>query len=205
MSLDPATLKRLSRELDSPRLLEDARRLLDQIKRTIVAESLGKGVDLGSLHLSCLALQLPFAKSGLIVVGRMGVVPLRERAEQSAELLVNSLGSELPESVLDPCTALLRAACQKSPPTPEARVLADAVNLEDFGVTGLLLSFARLLNTGQGVEQLRESITKRDQYGYFSARIQSGFFFASSRKMADSRLRHMLEAAKCIELETAGE
>jgi hypothetical protein len=101
MSLDASILKRLARELDSPRLVDDAKRLMDRVKKLAVAEGASKSLELSAMQVACHALQLPFAKDGLIVVGRMGVIPLRERAEQSAELLVNQLGAELDEKLVD--------------------------------------------------------------------------------------------------------
>ncbi|WP_288026036.1 hypothetical protein, partial [Arthrobacter sp.] len=71
--------------------------------------------------------------------------------------------------------------------SPEARLLADAVNLEDFGLTGLLSLMTTLAIAGDGISQLLDACSTREQYGYWDARL-SRFHFPAARDLATQRL-----------------
>src|SRR5688572_25542653 len=93
--------------------------------------------------------------------GRLGRTSLRDRTEQSAELLVSLLGDEIDESLLDRATRLLHETPQRSPMLDEARLLADAVNLDDFGASGLVQQMVHLTRQGEGLAQLIEGCGAR--------------------------------------------
>jgi hypothetical protein len=80
----------------------------------------------------------------------------------------------------------------------EARILADAVNLDDFGVIGLLMQMIQLTRLGDGITQLADGSEKRDQYGYWEARLKDGFHFEPVRKLARKRLEHARQSAKML-------
>ena len=99
---------------------------------------------------------------------------LRDRAEQSAELLVGLLGDEIDERLLDGATRLLHEMPQRSPMLDEAKLLADAVNLDDFGASGLVQQMGQLTRQGEGLKQLIEGCAAREKYGYWDARLKDG-------------------------------
>ena len=66
----------------------------------------------------------------------------------------------------------------------EAKLLADALNLDDFGVIGLVSSAIQLGRQGDGVNQVAEGSEKREQYGYWEARLKDGFHFEPVRQIA---------------------
>jgi hypothetical protein len=80
----------------------------------------------------------------------------------------------------------------------EARVLADAVNLEDFGISGLVQLMVPLTLQGGGVAQLVEALEKRDQYGYWDARLKESFQFDVTRDIARKRLERARRAAEAL-------
>ena len=64
------------------------------------------------------------------------------------------------------------------------------MNLEDFGVTGLLLQAIQLCRAGCGVAEIVDGQEKREQYGYWEVRLKDGFHFEPVRRLARQRLEH---------------
>jgi len=170
------------------RLLDDAHRLWCRTERFLAMELIGHSTDVDAMELACYALQLPLRQIKMLPTGRLGRTNLRDRAEQSAELLVGLLGDQIDESLLDRTTRLLHELPQRSPVLDEAKVLADALNLEDFGVTGLFLQSIQTSRQGDGLIQLAQGCEMREQYGYWEARLKDGFHFEPVRQIAAQRL-----------------
>src|SRR5690348_1540766 len=128
MSLESKIQKELARALESvdeqsvhgPRLVDDARRLWERIQRFIKMD-LAAEPDLGALELACYALQLPMRQAKPPSSGRLGRTNLRERAEQSAELLVSTIGENVDEDLLDRTTRLLQEMPHRPPMLEDAR------------------------------------------------------------------------------------
>jgi hypothetical protein len=168
-------------EAIGPRLVSDARRLWNRLGSFLAMKLVSPSVDEDSLELACYALQLP--------VGRQKTRGnLRQRCEQAAELLVGLLSGPVEEKVLDRVGRLLLETPQKSPMLDEARLLADAVNLDDFGITGFLAQAAQLGLCGQGVADIALAWDKTEQYGYWEARLKDGFHFEPVSVIARRRL-----------------
>jgi hypothetical protein len=173
------------------RLLDDAQRLCSRIKRLLEMKLLPEEVDPAALELACHALQLPMRSVvKQSTAGKLGRTNLRERAEQAAEMLVGLLTGHVDEALLERVTQLLHEMPQRNPSLDEAKLLADAVNLDDFGVTGLLLQAIQLSRTGGGVAQTLDGLEKREMYGYWDARLKEGFHFEPVRQIARQRLEH---------------
>jgi hypothetical protein len=80
----------------------------------------------------------------------------------------------------------------------DAKLLADALNLEDFGVIGLMMQMTHLARQGDGVLQLSDGAEKREQYGYWDARLKDGFHFEPVRQIARRRLEHARRVATML-------
>jgi hypothetical protein len=175
-----------------PRLLDDAERLWSRIEHFIAMRLVHEGLDREALELACYAMQLPARKGKSSAAGRGGTAraTLRDRAEESAELLVGIAGPDVDESLLDRATRILQEMPHRSPMLDEAKLLADAVNLEDFGAIGLFVQSIQLARAGEGVAQLAEGCEKREQYGYWDARLKDGFHFDAVRQIALQRLHN---------------
>jgi hypothetical protein len=171
-----------------PRLLDDAERLWRRIQHFISMRLVHEGLDAEALELACYAMQLPNRKKAP-PAGRPMRSTLRDRAEEAAELLVGISGPDVDESLLDRATRILQEMPHRSPMLDEAKLLADAVNLEDFGVIGILGQTIQLARAGEGVEQVAEGCDKREQYGYWDARLKDGFHFEAVRQIALRRLQ----------------
>lgn len=206
MSLQPDLRKRLEKVLSTlddqgslgPRLRGDAARLWRRISKWLSINLIGPGAEVDALELACYALQLPPRQGRGVMSGRLGRTNLRERCEQAAELLVSLMASDIEESLLDRTTRLLHEIPQRQPVLDEAKILADAINLEDFGVIGLVLQTVQLALQGEGVGDLAAAMEKREEYGYWEARLKDGFHFEQIRAIAMKRLASARKVAKIL-------
>jgi hypothetical protein len=211
MSLDGKLHKRLERALrvvddhgtTGSRLLDDAQRLWQRVQKFLALGLIAHTAQEDALELGCHALQLPFRQNVVPAVGKLGRTNLKERSEQAAEMLVSQLGDEIEESLLDRSARLLHELPHRFPTLDEAKLLADALNLEDFGVTGMIQQTVQLARQGEGLMQVAEGAEKREQYGYWDARLKDGFHFEPVRQMALRRLENARAAAKLLVEELA--
>ena len=206
MSLQPILRKRLEQVLSTvddhgslgPRLKGDAARLWKRLNKFNSMNLIGPHVDGDGLELACYALQLPSRQIKPIVAGRLGRTNLRDRCEQAAELLVSLMAADVDESLLDRTTRLLHEVPHRTPVIDEAKLMADALNLDDFGLIGLIIQAIQLGLQGEGVVDLATSAEKREEYGYWEARIKDGFHFEPIRAIAIRRLATSRKVAKML-------
>ncbi len=212
MPLDAKLIIRLHKALavvdehgtQGPRLLDDARRLWKRVQRFIGMSLIpSPGLDLEGLELSCSALQLPQRRARTLITGRPTRATLRERSEQAAELLIGIAAGDASVDLLDRTVRILHEMPERSPMLEEAKLLADALNLGDFGLTGLLELTLQTACAGEGIVQLADGLEKRDQYGYWESRLKDGFHFDAIRKIAVKRLDHARKAAAQLRGEMA--
>jgi hypothetical protein len=180
------------------RLLEDAQRFCARIKRLIAKGLIPPETDSTPLEIACHALQLPLRTNKPTVAGKLGRTNLRERTEQAAEILVNLAADTGSESLVDQTTQLLMDVHQRRPASEQARLLSDALNLEDFGVVGMVSQSITIARQGGGVLQVADGTDKREQYGYWDARLKDGFHFEQTRAIARKRLENARKAAALL-------
>jgi hypothetical protein len=180
------------------RLLEDGQRLCARIKKLISRGLLPADTDSTAMEVACMALQLPLKATKSSPAGKLGRTNLRERAEQAAEMLVGIALESDHDTLIDQTTQLLIQVHQRTPGSEQARLLADALNLEDFGVAGLIAQAIMLARQGGGIMQVADGCEKREQYGYWDARLKDGFHFEQVRQIARKRLEHARKAASLL-------
>ena len=192
--------------IKGPRLMDDAdrlwRRVQSLLKLGLIAS---ESADTDALELACYALELPMRSTSNLPTGKLGRTNLRDRTEQAAELLVGAVGNEAPEELIDRATNILLAMPHRNPASDESKLLADALNLDDFGVIGFVTRAIQLGRQGDGVNQLSEGSEKREQYGYWDARLKDGFHFEPVRKLARQRLENARKVAKLLADELGGD
>jgi len=206
MSLDTKLVQRLVKALAvvddhgtiGPRLRQDAQRLWKRLGRFQQLGLLTHVVDLDALELACYGLQLPLRQAKRLPTGKPVRASLGDRAEEAAEMLVGLLEETADESLLDRTTRLLHEMPHRSPMLDEAKLLADAVNLDDFGVIGIVNQITQLARHGEGLDLFADGLQKREQYGYWEARIREGFHFLAVRNIAEARLARAREVAKLL-------
>jgi hypothetical protein len=206
-SLDPQIKRRLEKALvvvddhgtRGTRLLDDADRFCRRLKKFIAAGIVGPETDSLPLELSCYALQLPL-RSNMSVTppgkfGGGGRSNLRERAESAAEMLVGLLSDMGHDALGEQTVAILNEVHQRHPSGELPMLLADALNLEDFGVIGLVNQIISISRQGAGVVQVAQGMEKREQYGYWEARLKESFHFEPIRAIAKKRLENARKVA----------
>lgn len=184
-------------------LRQDAARLWKRVQRFADMKLASISDEKDAVELACYALQLPLRQRKLLPGGKLGRTSLKERSEQSAELLVSQLGGEIDDMLLDRTTRLLHELPHKSPMLDAAKLLADVLNLDDFGVVGLVNLTLQLGRQGASVTQVAEANEKREQYGYWDARLRDGFHFDAIRLIARRRLDRSRQIVKQLTEELA--
>jgi hypothetical protein len=213
MPVDQSLQQRLERILavsvqpggTGARLLEDAARLWACVEKLLEMQLIKGQVDREGLKLACYALQLP-ERDALANDVRAARGNLRQRAEQAAEMLLSELGEGVDatiEAQLEHVAQLLRQLPLRRPARDEARILADAVNIGDFGLVGLLQQVIQLGRQGGGITQVAAGLEKREQYSYWEARLRDGFHFESVRRLATKRLDHLRTFSALLQSELA--
>jgi hypothetical protein len=152
-------------------------------------------LETDALELAAYALQLPLRRARTLSTGKPTRSTLRERAEEAAEMLVSVAGADADEELLDRTTRLLQEMPHRSPMLDEAKLLADALTLEDFGIVGLMAQAAQAGRQGEGLLQVARSLQKREQYGFWEARLKDSFHFAVIRELAIKRLEQTRKVA----------
>lgn len=184
------------------RLVEEARRMWRRVQKfVLLALGSANRLDLDGLELACYALQFPQRQSRAGPGGKAGRSTTRQRAEDAIEMLIRVAGKAAPEELLERSARILREMHHRSPMLDEARVLADAVALDDFGIVGLLGIAVQTGRKGGAVAEVAASIDKRVQYGYWEARVKEGFHFEPIRQVARGRLENARKAAEMLRAE----
>jgi hypothetical protein len=208
MPLDVKLLHHLQKTLSmvddhggGPRALEDARRLWNRVRRFMTMTPINPGkLDLEALELACYALQFP-PRRGKAPAARATRPTIRERSEEAIEMLLRVAGKEAGEDLLERTARILREMHQRPPGIDEAKLLNDAVSLDDFGVMGLLRLAVQTARKGGGLSEVADGIEKRIQYGYWEARLKDGFHFESTQSFARRRLENARRTAELLKAE----
>ena len=174
------------------RLLDGSQRLCRLVHRLLGMGLIPVPADVEALEPACAALQLTLREG--MSGGERAPMTLKDRVESAGEMLISLVQGEAP--LLDRTVRLLRQVPQRQPTLAEARLLADAVNLEDFGISGVLTMMTSVTLAGDGVTQLAEAWRTKEQYGYWDARL-ARFHFPAVREIARVRLDN---ARKTMEL-----
>lgn len=211
--MDPKLRQRLDRTLSTvdahgtagPRLAENAERLWRRCQRLLELGVLNGEVDREALELACYTLFLPQRTIPPTKTGRVIRTSLRDRTEQAAELLIGTVGQDASEDLIDRVTNILLAVSHRKPAIEEAKLLADACNLDDFGLIGMINRTVELGLQGMGVNELVQGEKHREQYGYWEARMKDGFHFSAVRDLARERLANAREVAQLLVREVEGD
>lgn len=150
--------------------------------------------ELDALALAVAAL---FHDAGWAVQARQGRVdrwqvlsrPTNEiQRELAAGLLQEQVCHLLPPQSLRVAADAIRECNNRETTLPEARVLADADNLDDVGVLYVLRQFRQYQHECRPLEQLLASWARQREYRYWDARLNDGFHFEATRELARARL-----------------
>jgi hypothetical protein len=208
MPIDGKVIARLKQALATsddhvapgPRLVDDATRLYRRIIHFTEMKLVAEGIDLDAVELACYAIELPCRSTRASATARGGRSGIRDRSEEAAELLLG-LALDVDDALLDRTARILHEMPHRQPMLDEARLLADALNLDDFGIIGLLNQAMTSSIAGDGLLQLADGLQKREIYGYWEARLKDGFHFEPVRLLARRRLDNYRHVALLLSTE----
>ena len=109
--------------------------------------------------------------------------------ELSAAMMKRSCEGTLSKQIIDSASACIRALGNHDIDLPEAQLLAEADNLDEFGALALLQLFRKHVIEGKGLEAAIETWKTQERYGYWTARIKDSFRFESVKRIAHLRVQ----------------
>jgi hypothetical protein len=112
-----------------------------------------------------------------------------DASELAADQLKDLLGGD--GSELDGVLTVLKEHRKRETTMPEAKVLADALAMEEFGLIGLWNQTRQFHASGKTLEQMLKLWKAQHDYGYWESRLRDGFHYEASRRAAKERLGHM--------------
>jgi len=118
-----------------------------------------------------------------------------DAAELASDQLKEILGSGGTEGGgagdLDAMLTILKEHRKRDTKSAEAKVLADALAMEEFGLVGLWNQSRQFHSSGKTLEQLLKLWKAQHDYGYWESRLRDGFHYEVSRRAAKERLGQM--------------
>jgi hypothetical protein len=109
----------------------------------------------------------------------------------AAEMAADQLKDLLSQPDLDLMLRILQEQRRRDAKLPEARVLSDALAMEEFGLIGLWNQNRQFHASGKTLEQLLKLWKAQHDYGYWESRLRDGFHYEASRRSARERLGQM--------------
>ncbi|MCL2649021.1 MAG: hypothetical protein FWD61_18815 [Phycisphaerales bacterium] len=125
--------------------------------------------------------------------------------DDAAELAADQLKDLLPPADLELVGKILREHRQRETQLPEAKLLADAMALEEFGLVGLWNLWRQFHAAGKTLEQFIKLWKAQHDYSYWESRLRDGFHFETSRRTAKERLGYMRGIYERLQQEQLGE
>ncbi len=110
---------------------------------------------------------------------------------EAAELAADQLKDLLNSADLDLMIRILQEQRRRDTKIPEAKLLADSLAMEEFGLIGLWNQIRQFHATGKTLEQLIKLWKAQHDYGYWESRLREGFHYEASRRTAKDRLGQM--------------
>jgi hypothetical protein len=188
-AIQAAASKSLTTKL--PGQNEPSRYALDRAMRVIrCIERLASAVGERSARVDLAKVAALYAAVAHNMAGP-GRPPDEEAYADAAELATDQLKDLLPANDLDLVLHVLQEHRQRDAKSPEARLLADALAMEEFGLIGLWNQNRQFHASGKSLEQLLKLWKAQHDYGYWESRLREGFYFEASRRAAQERLSQM--------------
>jgi HD superfamily phosphodiesterase len=108
--------------------------------------------------------------------------------EYSAELAGDRLAGSVAARQLEYVQEIIRHTHDATTDIPEAKILSDADSLDDMGALGVWRDLRRNILEGRGIEDAVRTWQRREQYGYWDARLREALRLETSRRLAAGRL-----------------
>ncbi len=134
-----------------------------------------------------------------------GKSPDEEAFDDAAELASDQLKDLLPAPDLDLMLRILKEHRKRDTQLAEARLLSDAISMEEFGLIGLWNQSRQFHAAGKSLEQLIKLWKAQHDYGYWENRLRDGFHFEAARRAARERLGRMRGIYESLQRENLAE
>jgi len=108
--------------------------------------------------------------------------------KRSAQIVCDQVGSLLPARTLEKVVWALSEMKSPRPELSETLLVADADNLEDFGLLGFMFQVRGAQSSGKSATQLLAGWHRQQEYHYWEARINNALFLETSKTIAHRRL-----------------
>ena len=108
--------------------------------------------------------------------------------EYSAELAGDRLASKVPARQLGLVQEIVRHTHDATIELSEAKILSDADSLDDVGALGVWRDLRRNALEGRGIDEAVRAWERREQYGYWQARVRDVFHLEAAWRLAEQRL-----------------
>lgn len=112
--------------------------------------------------------------------------------ELAAGLVREHLAGLTGSATLEIAVEAIRQCNDRGANLIEAKILAEAENLDEIGAMYLLKQIRQYEFDGRGVVELLQSRNRQREYGYWEARIRDCFRFEAVRRLAQARLNAVL-------------
>lgn len=138
--------------------------------------------------------------SGIISRYEMLVRPPPDtHREQGTLLMERSLKGILAPEAVKHVSLIIRTLNERTVESIEGKIVAEAENLDEFGLQALWPNIRRGALDGKGVQALIDTWHRRKEYQFWSARLNDSFRFAPIRELAKRRLATYERVMKEIE------
>lgn len=111
--------------------------------------------------------------------------------ELAADWLIERLEGRLPAGTVQLAARAIRECNNRRTELVEARILADADNLDDIGPQSINLLIRRQIADGKTLADLVAAWRRQEEYHYWQARLKDGFHFPQVRRLAEQRCAMM--------------
>jgi len=131
-------------------------------------------------------------RRGVIAPGDVFSYPAdADLLQAGAVVAKDQLANLLPDRMLKKIEKSILELKHPHPVSPEGIVVADADNLEEFGLLGVLNQARAAQANGKSPVQLIESWHRQQEYRYWEARINNALHLDRSKIIAQQRLKMM--------------
>lgn len=165
--------------------LDRAMRVVRSIEHLAAAAGTGAGERVDLARIAAL-----YAGVAQLAAGPVKL-PDDSAFDDAAETAADQMKDLLPAADSDLMIRILKEHRKRDTQLAEAKLLADALALEEFGLIGLWNQSRQFHGAGKTVEQLLKLWKAQHDYGYWESRLRDGFHFEISRRVARERLGQM--------------
>lgn len=133
-----------------------------------------------------------YVNDELVDPGNVLLLAVRDdHFQKSATEMMQQLESMLSPESLRRARDAIMALQSRELDTPEALVVSDALQLEEFGLSSLWSTIRRGSLEAQTIKSVIERWRRRAEYHYWTARLDESFHFDTVRQLARKRLERL--------------